>query len=230
VSLYLDRLSSPIASEYFRLACQYICCVTCPTRYVSIEENGYGIHQRFESNCTWPMPVQLPSIRLSLVSTLKQLILPFRSVVRTDLTLEKRDDTEKKLPIEILALPCLPSTSHSIDILDLERLQVLDIGYIDLCHRSTVERLTHIVRLGRLRNLTIDFDRCVSMTLMIVSNSTLDEQRTSTNEQFDSIFSDCFDSMATSDDEHELPSNTAITSVVRVRIMLFIHRTSHSFS
>jgi len=196
-------LSDISARIYFRLVCEYISNMKNEYKLISIEENGYEIKNRFLS-IDIPKETSFGSINLSLISTLNHLIISFRSMLNINLTLEKKDSKINKLQLQTLVLPCLPSTSNSIDILDLNQLKILDIGYINVKNRIELTRLDEILlcyRQHSLRNLTISLNEWQSARLVVVWRKEDNRQLTTSTEQFSSIFEDCFDEIITSDEK-----------------------------
>ncbi|CAF1479689.1 unnamed protein product [Rotaria sp. Silwood1] len=150
-------LSDADAQTYFHLVDGYISNMTNHYKLISIEENGYEVKNRFFSLAT-SNGRTLGSINLSLISTLNHLIVSFRSMPNVNLTLDIKDSTIDKLQVQTLELPCVPSTSKSIDILDLNQLKILDIGYVYVNDRIELTRLDQILfshRQKSLRDLTI---------------------------------------------------------------------------
>jgi len=181
------------ARMYLRLACQYISNITSEYKHISIEENGYEIKNRFLLIDIAEKP-SFGSINVSLISTLKHLIISFRSMLNIDLILEKKDSKINKLQLQTLVLPCIPSRSNSIDILDLNQLNILDIGYVNTKNRIELTRLDEILlshRQHSLRNLTISLSEWQSARLVVIRRNEDNKQTTN------SVFENCFDDIIT---------------------------------
>ena len=178
---------------YFDLISQYTSNMTDGCKFLSIEDNGYGIKHRYrlmdtlDDNCN-------QTIHLSLISTLKHLILSFRSISNMKLILQLKDSTMKKSALQTLVLPCLPS----MDLLDLSQLIILDIGYINVTNRLDFARLDEILLAQTLRNISI----CLSewQHARLVASSANED-----NKQTTSVFENCFDQIETPDDDIQNP-------------------------
>ncbi len=190
-------LSDLGARLYFRFVCEYISNMTSDCKLISFEENGYEIKNRFLSIDT-AEETSFGSINISLLSTFKHLIISFRPMLNLNLTLAIKNSATNKLQIQTLVLPCVPSTSNSIDILDLNQLQILDIGYVNVKDRIELRRLDDILLCHRsLRNLTISLSEWQLARLVIVWKKEDNRQITT---QFSSVFEDCFDNITTPED------------------------------
>ncbi len=178
---------------YLRLVSEYISTMTGECKLVSIEENGYGIEHSILLNDI-PREILFEPITLSLISTLKHLIVSFRPMLNLNLTLKLKDSTNNKLPLQTLVLPCLPD---SIDILDLRQLTILDIGYINVKNRIELKRLDEILlshRYHSLRNLTINLNEWQPARLIVVRGK-------QTTSEFSSVFENCFDEISSTPEE-----------------------------
>ncbi|UJR13817.1 hypothetical protein I4U23_000828 [Adineta vaga] len=183
----------------FRSVCAFISTMTNNCTLISMEENGYDIKERFLSNDTTEGTC-FGSINLSLMNTIKHLIISFRRMTIANLILEIKDSKQEKLLIETLVLPCIPSTSNSIEILDMNQLIILDIGYVNLKNREELTRLDELLQCHRqyhsLRNLNLNLNEWQSTKLVIQWQNEEIKQTT----QFSSIFENCFDPLNTSDE------------------------------
>ncbi|CAF1244734.1 unnamed protein product [Adineta steineri] len=194
-------LSNADARLYFRSACDYISNMTNNCKLISIEENGHEIKDRFLSNDT-STEISVGPIDISLNSTVKHLIVSFRSMLNMNLTLKLKDSLNEKLQMETLVLPCLPS----IDKLDLNQLRILDIGYVNVKDRNELIRLDDILLCHRshsLRNLTICLNEWQSTRFVIIWKKENNKQITTSSTQFSSVFENCFDEVTTPDEEEE---------------------------
>jgi hypothetical protein len=174
--------------------------MTRDCKLISFEENGYEIKNRFVSIDT-AEEISFGPINISLLSTFKHLIISFRPMLNLNLTLARKNSATNKLQIQTLVLPCVPSTSNSIDILDLNQLQILDIGYVNVKDRIELRRLDDILLCHRsLRNLTISLSEWQLARLVVVWKKEDNPQITTSTTQFSSVFEDCFDSVTTPED------------------------------
>jgi hypothetical protein len=138
-------------------------------------------------------------------------------MLNVTLTLKLNDSTINKLPLQTLVLPCLPSTSDSIDILDLHQLIILDIGYLNMKNRMELIRLDEILvchRSHSLRNLTINLNEWQPARLVVVRK----EQKTS---EFSSVFENCFDQIITPKDEIEQSNEFSLEFLDHTQSMIF---------
>lgn len=161
-------------------------------KLLSIEENGYGIKHRYHLTDTLGENCH-PSLHLALIPTLKHLILSCRSIPNMDLKFQLKDPM-KKLPLQTLVLPCLPST----DLLDLSQLTLLDIGYINVNNRLDFVRLDEILLVRTLRNISICLNEW-QQTRLVASNAHEDAKPTT------SVFENCFDQIETPDSDVDNP-------------------------
>ena len=173
---------------------------------LSVEENRYEIMNRFLSLDN-NVATSCESINLSLISTLNHLIISFRTMSNINLTLDVKDSVPNKLQLHTLVLPCLPSTSESIDIFDFNRLNTLDIGHVNVKDRTELMRLNDIISCHchqSLRNLTICLSDWQTARLVVLWNKedNRDQWRNSTA-QFISVFDNCFDHIARSEEDEE---------------------------
>ncbi|CAF4062614.1 unnamed protein product [Rotaria sordida] len=202
-SAYLSDVSAKI---YFHLVCEYISNMTNHYKLISIEENGYEIKNRFFSLDTTNRQ-SLGLINLSLISTLNHLIISFRPMLNINLTLNIKDSMINKLQLQTLVLPCIPSTLNSIDILDLNQLKILDIGYVNVNDKIELTRLDEILichRQNSLRNLTLSLNEWQSAKLVIIwKKENNSKQITTSTKQFNSVFENCFDQITTTEEEDE---------------------------
>ena len=159
---------------YLRLIPEYISNLAGEYKLVSVEENGYGIKHRMKFNDI-PEETLFDPINLSLISTLEHLIVSFRPMLNMDLRLALKDSTMEKLPLQTLVLPCVPSTSDSIDIFDLQQLRTLDIGALNVKNRAELTRLDQLLLSHSIRNLTIHLNEWQPARLVVVGK----EQKTS---------------------------------------------------
>ncbi|CAF3515094.1 unnamed protein product [Rotaria sp. Silwood1] len=199
-------LSDAGAQIYFHLVCEYISNMTNHYKLISIEENGYEIQNRFFSSTTSNRS-SLGSMDLSLIPTLNHLIVSFRPIPSVNLTLDIKDSTIDKLQLQTLVLPCVPSTSKSIDILDLNQLKILDIGYVYVNDKIELTRLDQILfshRQNSLRNLTISLSEWQSAKLVLVwKKEDNSKQIITSKEQFSSVFENCFNQIETLEEGEE---------------------------
>lgn len=180
---------------YFRSVCEYISNLKNEYKFLSIEENGYTIKNRF-SPLDVPEETSFGPINLSLISTLKHLILSFRSMLNINLTLEIKDLEKSSLQLQTLVLPCIPLVSNSID---LNQLEILDIGYINVKNQVELNRLDQILlcyRQHSLKNLTINLNQWQSAKLVVKW-----KRGESSRTQFSSVFENCFDEMITPEEK-----------------------------
>ncbi|CAF1061872.1 unnamed protein product [Rotaria sordida] len=202
-SAYLSDVSAKI---YFHLVCEYISNMTNHYKLISIEENGYEIKNRFFSLDTTNRQ-SLGLINLSLISTLNHLIVSFRPMLNINLTLNIKDSMINKLQLQTLVLPCIPSTLNSIDILDLNQLKILDIGYVNVNDKIELTRLDEILichRQNCLRNLTLSLNEWQSAKLVIIwKKENNSKQITTSTKQFNSVFENCFDQIMTEEEDEE---------------------------
>jgi hypothetical protein len=109
-----------------------------------------------------------------------------------------KNPTRNKLQLQTLVLPCVPT--NLTDIVDLNQLKILDIGYVNVKDRIELTRLDDILigyRNHSLRNLTISLSEWQSTRLSIIRKKENNRQTT----QFSSVFENCFDEIITSEDE-----------------------------
>lgn len=189
-------LSDRSARTYFRSVCEYISNSSNEYKYISIEENGYEIKNRFVS-INNPEEISFGSIDLSLISTIKHLIISFRSMLNVNLTLKLKESEEKnEINLETLVLPCIPILSNSIN---LNQLKILDINYINVNNRIELNQLDQILlcyRQHSLRNLTLSLNQWQLTRFNIISK----KENNSTN-KINSVFENCFDNMITPEEK-----------------------------
>ena len=203
--LCLEYLSSSDARQYLRLACDSISSINECVTLVSVEEKGYTMNRRLASMNT-PIEVFGGQVTLSLTDRLKHLIISFRPMLNMKLALERRDSTPGKLQLHTLVLPCLPSTSDSINLLNLSQLRILEIGQVNFKSQEELQRLDEILlghRSHCLRNLTIHFPDYLFVRLVIVRREQHGKKSVASTEQFDSVFEDCFHPTITIEDDNE---------------------------
>jgi hypothetical protein len=172
---------------------------------LSIEENGYEIKKRFLSIDACE-EIPFGPMNLSLISTLHHLIVSFRPMINVDLILDLKHSTIDKLKLQTLVLPCVPSTSHAIDILDLNQLRILDIGYVNVKDPIELARLDDILICHRhhsLRNLTLSLNEWQPARLVIALKSQDNREITTSTAQFDSVFENCFDQITTPEEKED---------------------------
>ncbi|CAF1573965.1 unnamed protein product [Rotaria magnacalcarata] len=199
-------LSDPSARLCFRSVCSYISNMNNNYTLISIEENGYDVKNRFFSLDTSMRPT-FEQINLFLLPTLNHLIVYFRPMSNVNLTLNIKDSSVNKLQLQTLVLPCVPSTSDSINILDLYQIQILDLGNVDVKSRTELARLDEILfchRQNTLRNLTINLNEWQSTRLVVRWKKQGNNKLTTTSTaQFSSVFENCFDNISTLEEEEE---------------------------
>jgi hypothetical protein len=199
--LCLECLSSADARQYVRSACDSISKIHERVTLVSVEENGYTVNRKFT-----PTDVFNGQVTLSLTDRLKHLILAFRPMLSMQLILNRRDSTAGKLQLQTLVLPCLPSTLDSINLLDLSQLRILEIGQVDFKSQEEWQRLDAILLCHRkysLHNLTIHFNDFTFVRLVLVQRDHPETKSVASNEQFNSVFENCFDPPVTIEDDDD---------------------------
>jgi hypothetical protein len=193
-------LSDLCARSYFRLACEYVSNITKDYKLISIEENGYEIKNRFLSDDV-AEETSFGSINVSLNSTLNHLIISFRPMLNVNLILESKDSTKKKLQLQTLVLPCVPSTTN---LIDFNQLKILDIGYVNVKDRIELTRLDVILtgyRHHYLRNLSLSLSEWQSARFTVNWKKENNKQITTSTAKVTSVFENCFDELVTSEEQ-----------------------------
>ena len=126
-----------------------------------------------------------------------------------NLSLERKSSTKARLHLQTLVLPCVPSTSESIHILDLTQLKILDLGHVNVKDRLELTRLEELLLCHRhhvLRNLSMSLNQWQSARLVVVWKTEDSRQGTTSTVEFSSIFENCFDQVITPEANPNQPS------------------------
>ena len=156
-------------------------------------------------------------VQLSLMPMLQHLIVSFRPMPNVNLTLTIKDSaTTTRIQLQTLVLPCLPVMSNAIDILDLDHLKILDIGFVNVRNRLELSQLDHLLahrRCHSLVNLTLSLSEWQHARLTVRRTEQFSRQSAANDAPFDSIFANCFEPITIADEGDETIESVASNKV-----------------